>query len=153
MPTVTTSSRLAATPQAAQDMFWDLQTWRDLWTPIEQVTIVYDDPVHQEFVMDVELAGHLQQVRTIRYRRPGVIEFFSPDPPPAFTHHVGTWSFTADGEGGTVVTATRVFTVPRTAPDADLPGQLLGARLQDILARFAAATSAGVAASPLGGDR
>lgn len=122
----------------ALDMLWDMQRWREIWAPIEQVEVIYQDPCHQEFVMDVERDGAVEQVRTIRYRRTDRIEFFSPQPPPTMTRHIGMWHV-SDGADGTTVRAIRRYDLRDSIADPDAYDTNFAARLQRILDEFSTA--------------
>jgi hypothetical protein len=141
MPTASASVELAATPAAALEAFWDLDTWRAVWDRIEQVEISYADPCQQEFVMLVERDGRTERVRTVRYRRSREIELFSPDPPPGMRRHTGAWVFDATRTGGARVTAVRHYELlPNGRPDGF--HERFGLRLQAILDQFAVAFAA-----------
>jgi hypothetical protein len=89
---VQTAAFVPAAAERVSELFWDIRAWHAIWTKIDEVEVVHDDGVHQEFVMGVERDGRREDVRTIRYRR-GMreIEFFSPTPPPTMDVHRGTW--------------------------------------------------------------
>jgi hypothetical protein len=145
MPTADARVDLAATTAKALDAFWDLDRWRHVWNPIEEIEVTYQDPCQQEFVMLVERDGHTERVRTVRYRRAQVIELFSPDPPPSMRRHTGAWSFAATTDG-TQVTAIRHYEL-RSVDGADAFHERFVARLQAILDQFAKAFADESAAS------
>lgn len=90
---------LDAPRAAVVDLFWDVEAWHDIWRKIDDVEVLYDDGVHQEFAMGVQRDGRREDVRTIRYRRDdGDIDFFSPRPPPTMATHNGAWLFAGGGE-------------------------------------------------------
>jgi len=114
-------------------LFWDVPAWMDVWNRIEQVAVLYDDQVHQEFAMEVERDGRIESVRTIRFRDTlpghpsrggGDIHFFSPTPPPTMTCHRGQWLFRPTGDeedavGRCTVIARRDYeltAIPREVP-------------------------------------
>lgn len=119
-------------------MLWDMQRWREIWAPIEQVDVIYQDPCHQEFVMDVERDGAVEQVRTVRYRRADRIEFFSPQPPPMMSRHIGMWHV-SEGAEGTTVRAIRRYDLRSAVDDPTTFDTNFAARLQRILDEFSAA--------------
>jgi hypothetical protein len=116
----------AAVPEVAS-LFWDVVAWTNVWNRIEQVSVLYDDPLHQEFRMEVERDGRTEAVRTIRFRDslPGAlagggggdITFFSPNPPPTMTHHRGQWLFVPVG-GGCGIVARRDYALRRGEEEA-----------------------------------
>lgn len=141
MRTASAAAELCAPPGRALEMFWDLQQWRDLWDPIERVDVTYQDPCQQEFHMHVERDGHVERVRTVRYRRSTAIEFFSPDPPPSMNRHTGAWVFEPTDGGGTLVTAVRHYELRDDHPQPGAFHDRFVARLQDILDRFTSAAT------------
>lgn len=115
------------------ELFWDIGAWHAIWRGIDDVTVLYDDRVHQEFVMGVERDGRREDVRTIRYLRDdGDIDFFSPEPPPAMSVHCGRWAF-LDVPEGCRVTARRAYVLSRSDDEAD--GDHAGRR-RDYRGRF-----------------
>ncbi|MDQ8705990.1 hypothetical protein RCO28_26420 [Streptomyces sp. LHD-70] len=113
--------QLAASPPGAAEVFWDITGWYRIWDRISEVEVRYDDGVHQEFAMEVERDGRLEQVRTLRFRDSREdIAFFSPDPPPGMSVHLGQWRFaeTADGRGCRA-TAARQYALIRTPEESD----------------------------------
>ena len=88
---------VAAPRSAVAALFWDIAAWHAIWLKIDDVEVLYDDGVHQEFLMGVQRDGRREDVRTIRYRRSdGNIDFFSPRPPPTMSIHNGAWLFESD---------------------------------------------------------
>jgi aromatase len=142
MRTASATAELAASPEQALAMFWDLDRWRELWDPIERAELTYQDPCQQEFVMHVERDDQLERVRTVRYRRGTAIEFFSPDPPPSMRRHTGWWTFEPTTGGGTRVRAIRHYELHPGHPQPSLFHDRFRTRLQAILDRFATRPSA-----------
>lgn len=101
--------RLVSVPaDHAVRVFWDIADWYRVWDRISEVEVRYDDGVHQEFAMEVERDGRMEQVRTLRFLTgDGDIEFVSPDPPPSMTFHQGAWRFTPEGDGCRLTAARR----------------------------------------------
>lgn len=127
-----------APAQAVLDLVWDMDAWLRVWQPIEQVEVTYQDPVHQEFTMVVERDGRMEHVRTIRYRRPDRIDFFSPDPPPTMSRHSGSWVVEPEVTG-CLLRAERHFDLRDPHTDPDRAVQALADRLHQMLLEFAAA--------------
>lgn len=85
---------IPAPEREVSELFWDIGAWHRIWRRIDEVTVLYDDHVHQEFAMGVQRDGRREDVRTIRYRRDdGNIDFFTPVPPPTMVTHRGSWRF------------------------------------------------------------
>lgn len=135
----------ASVPQVA-DLFWDVRGWHRIWNKIDEVAVLFDDGIHQEFRMMVQRDGRAEDVRTVRYRQPnGDVAFFSPAPPPAMTIHTGSWSF-RDVSGGCEVTAVREYrlrpgpqeTAAELAASRAAYAQAFTGRLQAILDAFVA---------------
>lgn len=100
---------LRASRDEVAALFWDIGAWHAIWHAIDDVTVLYDDHAHQEFVIGVQRDGRREDVRTIRYRRAGGdVDFFSPMPPPTMSLHVGSWGF-MEAPGGCRVTARREY--------------------------------------------
>lgn len=130
--------------EAVSTLFWDICRWQQVWQPIEQVEVTYDDGWHQEFVMAVWRDNQREQVRTIRFRdQTANIHFFSPNAPPMMDVHHGTWRFEIV-ETGCRVTATRDYVLTRLPEEQDnvwikrrmLFRSAFAQRLAAILARF-----------------
>ena len=106
---------------AVAAVFWDISAWHAIWRKIDDVEVLYDDGVHQEFAMGVQRDGRREDVRTIRYRRSdGDIDFFSPQPPPTMTMHNGAWLFESDPAlpGSCRVTAHRHYQLIAAADES-----------------------------------
>jgi ribosome-associated toxin RatA of RatAB toxin-antitoxin module len=102
------------------NIFWDIKKWNSYWNKIDNVTVLYDDNVHQEFAMTVWRNGEVENVRTIRYAEEEGIHFFSPEPPPLLNYHTGAWLLSGqDDTAKTTVEAKRSFTL-RREPNEDL---------------------------------
>lgn len=127
------SRRVPAPPEDVAGLFWDIERWQRIWYPINEISVPYDDGVHQEFRMFVERDGRIEDVRTIRFRDGADIVFFSPVPPPMMAVHRGRWDFAPDG-GGCVVRAVREYELLCGA-DEDAPG--FAARRADFDRSFA----------------
>lgn len=142
------SGVLPATVATVSDAFWDIEAWQSVWDPISQVRVTYCDGRNQEFLMSVDRDGTEERVRTIRFRAPDSINFFTPVPPPAMSWHRGAWLF-APVSGGCRVTAVREYALisdaepvaVRSATAGRTEGNAFhdafGARLTRILDRFA----------------
>lgn len=139
---------VVAPPAEVADLFWNIRAWHAIWLKIDDVEVLYEDPVHQEFVMGVERDGRREDVRTIRFRQSGGdINFFSPRPPPTMTSHRGSWRFRADPAivSACRVLARREYELRRNAHESEADfqqrrldyRQQLAARLQAILNGFA----------------
>lgn len=95
----------------AYQALFDLTQWERLLPHILQIEIAYDDGQYQEFWMTVksETDGSPLTVRSVRNCRPGVIEFFQPEPPPFLRHHGGIWRFRTLSDGATEAEITHVW--------------------------------------------
>jgi hypothetical protein len=120
----------------AADVFWDIARWHRIWNPIQRVAVGYDDGTLQEFEMDLFWHDAPITIRTIRLRRAdGDIEFFSPNPPGEFSHHIGWWRFSAIGATACRLSAVREFVV-RRLPDES--GDVYECRKENAAAAFRA---------------
>ena len=98
------------------DAFADLLKWRRILPDVVDVSMLYEDGRHQEFLMTVERGGQHEQIRGIRYVYPGEkIELFQPNPPPGFKSMTGEWRFRAV-DGGTEVLVKRFFSLLDETP-------------------------------------
>jgi hypothetical protein len=95
----------------AYEALFDLTQWERLLPHILRIEISYDDGQYQEFLMTVksEADGSPLTVRSVRNCKPGVIEFFQPEPPAFLLNHGGVWRFNALGDDATDVTITHVW--------------------------------------------
>ncbi|MBW3112516.1 SRPBCC family protein [Bacillus sp. MCCB 382] len=117
---ITLSIELNENKHSLFEIFWDIKKWNSYWNKIDNVTVIYDDQVHQEFAMTVWRDGAKENVRTIRYAEDEGIHFFSPEPPRLLNYHVGAWLLSGhDGTDKTTVEAKRGFTLKR-GPDEEL---------------------------------
>lgn len=98
-------------PQVALTTFWDMTRWAQIWSPMEEVHVIYQDDKSQEVVMCVDRDGVKEKNRTLRFlEEDNTIDFFSPEPPPMMRHHRGSWQFHAREEG-CVIIAEREFSL------------------------------------------
>ena len=89
--------------------FFNLEYWKQALLDVLNVNVLYDDGIHQEFLMTVERPNGAETVRGIRFCTPNKrIELFQPLPPPMFSRMVGVWTF-QEVNGGTEVKAERWF--------------------------------------------
>ena len=94
-------------------MFWDIRRWHSIWSPVDAVKVNYDDGRHQEFTMALRWLETDVTIRTLRFMEPqGDISFFSPNPPPEMSSHVGKWGFKAI-ENGCLITILREYKLMR----------------------------------------
>jgi ribosome-associated toxin RatA of RatAB toxin-antitoxin module len=100
-----------APPARVYETFAGLEHWERALPDVVKVETLYDDGLHQEFLMTVERESQHETVRGIRYLEPNSrIELFQPVPPPKFRSMCGVWHFEADGDA-TRVRTTRTFTL------------------------------------------
>jgi hypothetical protein len=117
MQKITLRRPLSASAERAEALFWDIQRWQAIWSPIEAVDVGYDDGLHQEFSMRVWRDGRCESVRTLRFRAGGgTIAFFSPRPPPMMSLHRGLWRF-EPADGRCLASAVREYELLR--PDGE----------------------------------
>jgi aromatase len=115
---------------------FDVADWPQHLPHVHAIDLNYDDGQYQEFRMSVASQGEeLLHVRSVRNCRPGIIEFFQPEPPPYLRHHGGVWRFTPTATG-TRVEVTHVWNLgERLAeffPSKD--GRSGAEQVQDVLA-------------------
>ena len=113
MYSITSSIKIKVPLQAVQQNIWNIQFWTFIWNPLQKVRVFYDDGIHQDFELQVEWQGSIENVRTIRFLKDSKnIFFFSPKPPsPTILHH-GLWHFTPLLNQVTELVATRWFKLP-----------------------------------------
>ncbi|MBZ4417203.1 hypothetical protein [Myxococcus sp. RHSTA-1-4] len=109
MMKLSVSLAVAGTAAEACERFWKLDSLRQGWPAIQEVSVRYDDTVLQEADMVVEREGRLERIRIIRLRRGTDIEFFNPVPPPMLRLHRGAWRFASAGRARCLITAEREF--------------------------------------------
>ncbi len=89
---------------------FDVAAWPQHLPHVHAIDLSYDDGQYQEFRMSVASGNEqMLHVRSIRNCRPGVIEFFQPEPPPYLLNHGGVWRFTATSTTSTRVEVTHVW--------------------------------------------
>lgn len=89
---------------------FDVAAWPQHLPHVHAIDLSYDDGQYQEFRMSVASGNEqMLHVRSVRNCRPGVIEFFQPEPPPYLQHHGGVWRFTATSTTSTRVEVTHVW--------------------------------------------
>lgn len=93
------------------DALFRVEDWPVHLPHVQQIDVTYDDGRYQEFWMTVlsESDGAPLRVRSVRNCRPGVIEFFQPQPPRFLKHHAGIWRFTPRGDDSCLVEVTHVW--------------------------------------------
>ncbi len=66
--------------------------WPELLPYCTEVDILYDDGLHQEFIMGFNASGQRESIRTImRCVNNKKISYFQPNPPPILKQHHGWW--------------------------------------------------------------
>lgn len=111
---IETEIELPTTVDDAMNLFWDMQEWSKVWSPVTDVSMLYSDDVHQEILMTVDRDGVVEKNRTCRFRfDEQTIEFFSPQPPPMMSYHQGAWLFKNLGKKYCKVKARREFALQR----------------------------------------
>lgn len=119
--------------------FWDIKKWHNIWNPIDEVLINYDDNLKQDFSMYVWRDGVKEEVRTVRENiNNEVIDFYSIQSPPKLDWHIGRWII-KQHKSGTIITAQRNFKMDadnNSRESFDLYQLNLKNRLKDILLAF-----------------
>lgn len=104
------SIEIAAPLEAVYAALFNVADWPQHLPHVHALDVSYDDGQYQEFRMSVASENEqMLHVRSIRNCRPGIIEFFQPEPPPYLLHHGGVWRFTATSPGNTQVVVTHVW--------------------------------------------
>ncbi|WP_432946249.1 SRPBCC family protein [Kribbella sp. CA-253562] len=116
---------------------FEVAAWPRHLPHVHAIDLIYDDGQYQEFRMSVASEGEqMLHVRSVRNCRPGIIEFFQPEPPPYLRHHGGVWRFTPAAAGATRVEVTHVWNlgdrVGEFFPDRD--GKSGPEQVRDVLA-------------------
>ncbi|WP_138500843.1 hypothetical protein [Nostoc sp. PA-18-2419] len=109
MKTLCVKATVAAPVSQVFNDLWQMQQFQNIWQPITQTVIKYDDGTHQECVMWVERAGRQENLRVIRFRCGQDILFFNPEPPPMMSFHQGAWRLFPTSDGGCVIVAERKY--------------------------------------------
>ncbi|MCD6047054.1 MAG: hypothetical protein K0S08_701 [Gammaproteobacteria bacterium] len=100
--------------------FCDLTLWTKILPDIKNAEILYDDHIHQEFLMTVERPAGLETIRGVRYCHPfHTLEVFHPVPPPGVKYMRGKWHFIPDNQDIVDVIATRDFELITNNPAAE----------------------------------
>ncbi len=111
----------------------DIATWKKVLDDVVDVTVHYDDALHQEFDMTVQRPSGQETVHAVRFCYPEAsIEMFQTKPPPYFKSMSGVWKFEATNNG-TLVQASRNFELKE---DANFDSQMLEKFLAKNLASF-----------------
>lgn len=114
MHRVCASRELDLPCQVLRERLWGIKEWAHFWSPLHEVEMLYDDGVHQDFVLWVDWQNSLARVRTVRFcDAAGDIHFFSPEPPPPTSLHHGTWQLISKEESRTELRAIRWFELPQ----------------------------------------
>ncbi len=91
------------------EAFRDLSVWKRVLPDVLDVTLIYESPEHQEFLMTVRRPKGAETIRGIRFcQRNARLELVQPQPPPGFRRMSGVWQF-RETSAGTEVTASRSF--------------------------------------------
>ncbi len=110
---VCASIQLDLPDEQIRKLLWGIKEWAHFWSPLHEVQMLYDDGVHQDFVLYVDWQNTLARVRTVRFcDANGDIHFFSPEPPPPTSRHHGTWQLSSKGDRSEL-TAIRWFELPK----------------------------------------
>ncbi len=105
--------KIRAAESDVRHLIWDIKAWSCFWEQIQAVDILYDDGIHQDFIMSLSWQNRDSSIRTVRFRdQNGNIHFFSPQPPSPTTVHRGLWKLVASEDGTTALTAMRWFEMP-----------------------------------------
>lgn len=124
---------ISASPKKVYSAYADILLWQEVLDDIIDITVSYDDSLHQEFEMTVLRGNHQETVRSIRFCRPEhSIEMFQTQPPPLFKSMSGVWKFSQHDEG-TLVQAVRFFEVK---PDQKFDPAVLATFLEKNLSSF-----------------
>lgn len=114
MHKTTATKVIEACADEVSQFIWDIQEWAHFWSPLHKVDILYDDGLHQDFVMSLYWQESNASVRTVRFRKDKStnISFFSPKPPLPMMFQHGLWQMAPYPNGKTELTAIRWFSLP-----------------------------------------
>ncbi|MDP1609099.1 MAG: SRPBCC family protein [Chlamydiales bacterium] len=113
MHTIKTTKKIRAPYKNVWQLIWEIKAWAHFWEPLQVVDILYEDGMHQDFVMSLSWQNRDASIRTVRFcAQDGTIHFFSPVPPFPTTIHQGSWKFASHGDDAVELTATRWFELP-----------------------------------------
>jgi hypothetical protein len=77
--------------------------WKELPPHVEDIEVLYDDGVFQEFWMTVRAVDTgVIKVRSVRKCEEERIRFFQPAPPAFLKEHRGEWTWKPSGQGGNI---------------------------------------------------
>jgi uncharacterized protein YndB with AHSA1/START domain len=124
-----------AAPERVFEAYRDLRQWPAALDAVVDCDVHYDDGTHQYFTMTVSKDGSLETVRGVRIVDPGRrIELCQTEPPPGFAVMRGEWTF-EPAEGGTLVSARRLFATPDESKE-ETASAMLETLLEANLAAF-----------------
>lgn len=119
MHTLEATKKIRAPLRDIWQLIWEIKSWAHFWEPVQTVDILYDDGIHQDFIMSLDWQNRDVRIRTVRFRdRDGNIQFFSPEPPSPTIIHQGMWKFLANEDDTTVLTTVRSFELPMVAKES-----------------------------------
>jgi aromatase len=91
-----------ASKVAVYRLLADLRLWPWLLPHCNSIEMLYEDPKHQEFCMQVRVGEGHERIRSVRVLGEDRIDYFQPAPPPALLEHTGWWTV-SEVEGGVEV--------------------------------------------------
>lgn len=91
-----------ASKAAVYRLLADLHLWPWLLPHCNSMEMLYEDPTHQEFRMQVRVGEGDESIRSIRVLAKDRIDYFQPAPPPALSEHIGSWTV-SEVDGGVEV--------------------------------------------------
>lgn len=137
MHKITSTKIIRARANEVSQFIWNIQEWSHFWSPLHKVDILYDDGLHQDFVMSLDWQESNASVRTVRFRKDKRtnIFFFSPKPPLPMTLHHGLWQIVPYPDGKTELTVVRWFSLPPQEDVEDL-SQNFQTRIEALLEKL-----------------
>ena len=103
-------------PQPAElvyEALWHIKNWPSLLPHCNDIKVLYDDGVYQEFIMQITVQGNIESMRSIRCSpNKRKITYFQPEPPALLKVHRGEWLLEPLGKATRVISTHEITLNP-----------------------------------------